>query len=382
MKLVIAVLAGIVLILAAGYVTVKISENAASPQISPAASPSAPGEADSAAAPSAEPEPAAKNAAEPEATPAPEPLTDSDYRSLRVYEAGEIMVIMYHGITDGPAPTQYQRSREDFRKDLQTLYDRGFRVIPLKDLIENNITAAAGFTPVVLTFDDGIDTSFSLVGREGGFAPAPGCGLQILWEFNEEHPDFGKSATFFINGDVDTFGGAGTLKDRLNFLVENGCDIGNHTFSHANLNELDADGIQKEIGLIDQLIRSMVPGYEPFAFSYPRGIRPDDALKPLALDGSYNGVNYHYETAVREGMSGASNIPNRLGYDPLNAPRVRGGEAENETTDLWGRLRFYEEHPEYRYISDGNPGTIVVPAMYADNVDANRLDGKIFIAYE
>jgi hypothetical protein len=37
---------------------------------------------------------------------------------------------------------------------LQRLYDQEYRLLSLRDLVQNHITTPASFTPVVLTFGD------------------------------------------------------------------------------------------------------------------------------------------------------------------------------------------------------------------------------------
>lgn len=309
--------------------------------------------------------------------PTPKPI---DYTVVKPYEVGQIMVLMYHGIDpENNENDVYQRSVADFKNDLSELYNRGFRIISMKDLFDNNITTEAGFTPVVITFDDGISTSFSLVSESDKLVPKPDCGLDILMKFNEQHPDFGMAATFYINGNNDPFKGAGTQKERFEYLIANGCDIGNHLYSHPYLDKLDAEEITAQIGKVDEMIKTALPGYMPVGVSYPFGIRPMGDLKKLVLDGTYNGKAYHYDFALREGLSEASNIPNRNGYDVLNLPRVRG--SNGDATDLWDRLKFYEANPEYRYISDGNPNRIAVPKQYEDNVNKESIGNKELFLY-
>ena len=311
----------------------------------------------------------------PEPTPAP-----IDYSVVKPYEVGQIMIIMYHSVVDDPDPTDpYQRSTADFKNDLQTLYDMGFRLIPLKNVIANNITTAASYTPVAITFDDGNKTAFSLVEQDGKLVPTPGCALDIMQKFAEVHPDFGCYATFYINTYIEQFAGSGTLAERLNYLVNNGCDIGNHTVDHKDMADMTADEIQWELAGVDSVIRELVPGYTPVGVCYPNGSRPDASLYKYILDGESDGHTYHYDFALREGDSGAPAAVNRVNYDPLNIPRVRG--SNDEITDLGWKLDFYKENPEYRYVSDGDPQTIVIPQIYAQNVDESSLDGKTLIYY-
>jgi len=303
-----------------------------------------------------------------------------DYLTVRPYEVGQTMILMYHGIVESRNPEDpYQRTHEEFRNDLQALYDRGYRLIALKDLVANNVTTAAGYTPVVITFDDGLASSFSLVMEDGVLRPAPNCGLDIMMAFAAEHPDFGMAATFFVN--ANPFNGAGAMAERMQFLIDNGCDIGNHTYDHADLYTLTAEEIQAQMAQVDRLIRETLPGYEPVGVSYPYGRRPEkDALKPLVLAGTNKDWTYVYDFAVRVGQSGGSSTPNRVGYDAPNLPRVRGSHGDE--MDLWWMLEQYDEFPERRYISDGDPDTIVVPREYEANVATETMGGKELILYD
>jgi peptidoglycan/xylan/chitin deacetylase (PgdA/CDA1 family) len=317
--------------------------------------------------------------AEPSPTEAPAAASPIDYAAVRPYEVGQIMIIMYHGLVETEAEEEtYQRSAANFQNDLQTFYDRGFRLISMKDWIENNITTPAGYTPLILTFDDGKASSFSLENADGELRPVKDCVVDIMTQFSIEHPDFGNTAMFFIN--QNPFKGEGTLAERLNYLLDHGYELGNHTMSHKQMSKMNADEIQAEIGGIDRMIKEAVPEYEPYALSYPFGERPLKDLRGYVLNGVWEGNEYHYKIAVREGQSGPPSAVNREGFDPINVPRVRG--SNNQETDMGWTLKQYETSPELRYVSDGNPDRIAVPAEYADNVDMESLNGKELFIYE
>ena len=82
-----------------------------------------------------------------------EEITPVDLREIRANELGDIMVLMYHSI--GEPEAEWRRTPENFRADLEYLYQSGYRPISLTDYVTGNITTEAGFTPIVLTFDDG-----------------------------------------------------------------------------------------------------------------------------------------------------------------------------------------------------------------------------------
>lgn len=89
---------------------------------------------------------------------------------------------------------------------------------------------------IALTFDDGPYTS--VTNRI----------LDVLEEYEVK-------ATFFVVGSRLDF-----YSDTLKRIEETGCEIGNHTYSHRNLNELDAEGIKEEINSTQELLNSYVTG--------------------------------------------------------------------------------------------------------------------------
>jgi peptidoglycan/xylan/chitin deacetylase (PgdA/CDA1 family) len=313
-----------------------------------------------------------------ESAPAKATAESIDYALVRPYEVGQIMIIMYHGLVETEAEEEtYQRSVENFKNDLQTFYDRGFRLISMKDWLDNNIMTPAGRTPLILTFDDGKASAFSLEDRDGALRPVKDCAVDIMTQFSEQHPDFGNTAMFFIN--KNPFKGDGSIAERFKYLLDHGYELGNHTMNHTQMSKLDAAQIQEEIGGIDKLIKENAPGYEPFAFSYPFGERPLKDLRGYVQNGVWEGNIYHYEIAVREGQSGPPSAVNRTGFDTTNVPRVRG--SSNQETDMGWTLKQYETDPELRYVSDGIPDRIAVPKEYADNVDESSLNGKELFLY-
>jgi len=69
-------------------------------------------------------------------------------------ELGRVMILEYHKI-DYPE-ARWTRTPENFRRDLATLYAKGYRLIALGDLLDGRIVLPAGTTPIVLTFDDSL----------------------------------------------------------------------------------------------------------------------------------------------------------------------------------------------------------------------------------
>jgi peptidoglycan/xylan/chitin deacetylase (PgdA/CDA1 family) len=306
--------------------------------------------------------------------------SEEDFDKIKPNEIGEIMVLMYHGLDKYKQSAPYMRTIDGFKSDLQKLYDAGFRSIPIADLINNDIKIPAGYSPVVLTFDDGMSTAFSFAEQDGKLVPEQDCAVDIMNRFYDEHPDFGRHGVFYISFDGrPPFHGAGAMAERLNYLIDNGYEIGNHTYSHARLGDLNGEQIQKEIASLDKAITDIIPGYKIRTIAYPYGDAPVKGLKQYALEGEYDGFKYKYDFALRASSHGKSATPNNIKYDALNLPRVRG--TDTAEGDLGSKLKEYEKHPDRRYISDGNPYVISVPSELVSSINTSSFKNRILNVY-
>ena len=140
-------------------------------------------------------------------------LTLEDYKSKNVDESGEVPIMMYHGIhhknnsdtkyiggnvdNDG-----YQRTTESFINDLEFYYTEGYRMVRLTDYVDGNIDVELGKSPIILTFDDGLENNIKVIGLDGtgDIIIDPNSAVGILESFKEKYPDYNVTATFFVNG--------------------------------------------------------------------------------------------------------------------------------------------------------------------------------------
>lgn len=135
------------------------------------------------------------------------------YKEKKVNEVGRIPVMMYHGIVslkDEETPyiggnvdkDGYHRTTESFRRDLEFYYKQGYRMISLNDYIDGKIDVPLGYSPIVLTFDDGLPNSIHIIGKDenGNLIIDPECAVGILEEYKQKYPDYQVTATFFVNG--------------------------------------------------------------------------------------------------------------------------------------------------------------------------------------
>ncbi|MDI6600854.1 MAG: polysaccharide deacetylase family protein [Thermoanaerobacteraceae bacterium] len=299
-----------------------------------------------------------------------------DCSKVKPNELGQVMVLMYHEIGDKEA--DWVRTPDNFRKDLQTLYDKGYRLISLNDLLDGNINIEAGYTPVVLTFDDGDLGQFKVKMVDGKPAPDPDSAVGILMDFYKEHPDFGKAATFYIYHPLP-FREREYIEYKLKFLVDNGFEIGNHTDTHASLSKLDGNGIQKELGLNVKHTQEYIHGYNVNTLALPYGSVSKEYAKYL-LDGNYEGIEYHNKAVLLVGAN-PSKSPYDVDFNPLKVPRVRGSEMNVEGLGIYDWMKYFDEHPEKRYISDGDPDTIVVPEGMEDKISSEKFTIKKVATY-
>jgi peptidoglycan/xylan/chitin deacetylase (PgdA/CDA1 family) len=297
--------------------------------------------------------------------------TPSELALIKANEAGKVMILMYH-VIGADKESDWAQTTANFRRDLQMFYDQGYSLISLKDFVNNNISTPAGKTPLVLTFDDGTVGHCRYIETEDGTKMIdPECVVGILLDFGRQHPDFGHTATFYVNNDPP-FSQKG-WQDKLRELVELGFDIGNHTITHAKLNKLSAEGVQKELAGIPKLVEETVPGYKVTSLALPYGLSPQEYH--LAVQGSSDGYAYEHQAVLKVGANPALS-PVVEGFDPTRLPRVMASTVELEK---W--LAYFQKNPGQRYISDGNPQTIAIPAEKEEILDQCKLAGRVLIKW-
>jgi hypothetical protein len=184
---------------------------------------------------------------------ASQPLTN-----LPPNELGEILVLEYHRI--GENEGEWVRSRENFQRDLQSLYDRGFRPILMRDMVEGRIDVPAGATPVVFTIDDSSLGQFYLL-EDGSIDPHTMMGMWT--EFQQRNPDWHYGAVWCILPGADHpsnfFGERPSrevprqeredrIRRKMSHVVENRHEACNHTMWHARLDRYDDAFVQDQIG--------------------------------------------------------------------------------------------------------------------------------------
>ena len=285
-------------------------------------------------------------------------------------ELGRVMILEYHLI--GYPEGRWRRTPENFRKDLEMLYQNDYYPIPLQDLVSGDIKAPYGKTPFVITFDDSSAGQFRYLQKGARLEIDPQSGVGIMERFKKEHPDFPLTATFYVlpgTGKSSLFAQKEYIQEKLNFLAQNGYEIGNHTYWHENLGKVDDTAVQKQLALAVKAIQKYLPGYQVKSFALPFGVHPQNRI--LARQGEYQGFKYRHNSVMLVG-SGSVPSPYSTEFDSFKMERIQAGDTP------WGPQSFverYRKNPSLRFVSDGNPLKITIPKELQGKLREN-LAGK------
>lgn len=276
-------------------------------------------------------------------------------------ELGSIMFLMYHQIRS--PERDYVRSSDNFRRDLENLYNRGYRLAHLNDVVDGHITTEAGRTPVVLTFDDAAYGQINKIISNGREIWDPECAVGIITEFARKHPDMNVAGTFYVNPFSNNMDRKNSVRWAawMQEMVDLGFEFGNHTTTHPNLKKdtPTQEQVEKEVATLQAWVHHQIPNYKMRSMALPFGIYPEQT--EWVTDGTYGGIAYHHDSLMKVGAN-PSVSPYAKNWNPLHIARVR---AQDITADLpvsgyW--IELLDKHPEMRFISDGNPNTITIPA--------------------
>jgi peptidoglycan/xylan/chitin deacetylase (PgdA/CDA1 family) len=292
--------------------------------------------------------------------PVPAPSAPPDPAEVKANELGVVPVMMYHRIQPRIAG-EYDMTPRDFRVQLQTLFAMGMRPVRTIDLVRGDFRIKAGYTPVVLTFDDGYPDQFTC---DGNGSVDPHSAVGILIDVCRQFPDCTPAASVYIN--KNPFGLSTPQEQRrgLARLHELGLEIGNHTFDHDDLSRLDPGRVQEDFVKLQRLVESAVPGASVLTMALPFGILP--RARGLSRHGSWQGEAYTNHGIL---MVGANPCPSPFvrTFDELSIPRIRGTSWHNGrdalTASYW--ISYLKAHHDQVYVSAGNPGHITAPRVAA-----------------
>jgi len=305
-----------------------------------------------------------------------DPISSIDM-SLKPNEIGEIMIVMYHGI--GEEETAWQRTPENFRKDLEFMYQNGYRMISLNDYAKGIIDTKQGYTPIILTFDDGRQNNFDVTESNGEYVINPDCAIGVLEEFKAKYPDFNVTASFFLG--TNLFGQEEYANYKINWLVENGYDIGNHTYSHNEIEKLNGKEIQFEIGSVNNIINKYNSDYKVETLALPHGSNPRDEYVLDMIEGAYENKSYKNIAVLDVGWRPAYS-PFDICTDFTNLYRVTGSEINVDGCGIYDYFQQFNDEKREKFISDGNPNVVTIPKKYEGYINMEIVGEKLLNVYE
>ena len=177
----------------------------------------------------------------------------------RALRARRALILCYHGVAESNAdvdPEFLRVTPRAFREQLNVLLGAGFEVVTVAELARR----AAGGTPpsglVAFSFDDGMDDNHSIL-------------LPILREY-------GLPATVYVatgligkpNPWMEPGASRMMTEDELRELASAGLELGAHTVTHPNLEELDYDACLQEM-LESRDFLAKLTGEPVRTFAYP-----------------------------------------------------------------------------------------------------------------
>ncbi len=309
--------------------------------------------------------------------PPPMPL---DLTKVQPNEAGLVPILEYHDLVKGTKTRGYQYPEAAFRRDIQWLYDHHYRPVSLTDYVQGRIDLPAGMSPVILTFDDALRGQFNYT-ADGKIDPD--CAVGILDDFHAQHPDWALKGTFFVLTDVGTklpppFYQAQYAQGKMDYLVKEGYEIGNHTIHHlAGIRHWPDARVEAELAGAVANIHKYLPTYNVDTLALPYGVFPKN--KKLVVSGESGGVSYHNICALKAGAEPAGCPVGKDFYgkpfNPYYLPRIIPG-AGRYTIHYW--LELMEKEKALKFVSDGDPNTYTVNAIARGQLNLAKLKSSHF----
>ena len=308
------------------------------------------------------------------------PMLPVDLTKVQPNEAGLVPILEYHDLVKGLKTTGYQYPASAFRADIQWLYDHNYRPINLHDYALGKIDCPAGMSPVILTFDDALRGQFKYT--DDGKVD-PDCAVGILDAFHARHGDWPLKGTFFVLTDVGTtlpppFYQAQYAQGKMDYLVKEGFEIGNHTIHHQlGIRHWPDARVEAELAGAVANIHHYEPNYTVDTLALPFGVFPKN--KKLVINGASGGVSYHNICALKAGADPAASPMGKdffnRNFNPYYIPRIIPG-AGRDTIHYW--LELMEKQKALKYVSDGDPNTYTVNAIAKGQINLARLKNGRF----
>jgi len=279
------------------------------------------------------------------------------FKNRQPNELGRIPIVMYHSVDDSRAIDRngLNISKATFRKHLDLFLRYGMYPVNLRDLRSHNALSSVplGLVPVVLTFDDGRRSQFVM--REDR-TPHPDSALGIFENFIQQRATAWKRrASFYVmpqsTYNLEPFRERGLAGAKLNYLVEQGYEVGNHTWSHRSLRKMSDRQVVSELVRCFYGIRTICPRATMDTLCIPFGEYPRfDTWRKILANPLRQKSDMH--SIVLMAWGGASYSPFDKRYDSLRVRRI--GVAPNELENTLLQLARTESW----YVSGESAGVL------------------------
>lgn len=329
-------------------------------------------------------------------------LAPDEYVHHQPNELGRVPVFMYHNIVsndssrDSSVDAYMYRTYDELWNDMLWLYENNFYLVGMNDLIGGNLDVPLGKHAVVFTFDDSSSLHFSLIENEDSeLIIDPNCAVGIMERFHAKYPDFGRGAHFGMVP-AHKFSWPQHEQDdyfdmKMQWLIANGYEVGNHTLSHPDLAEISDENfawtVSGPVIWADNLMGADHSANATRVLTLPYGIKPQEEEHPLKVGMMLHGFEYegsHIQLiGVLELNGGSSEVPWSNQWDPFSIPRL---PMQDDVLELLKDVHLSGENPYYT--SDGNLDIVTVPwplpKMQEGKLSTRAVDatGKSLIKYD
>jgi len=175
-----------------------------------------------------------------------------------------VPILTYHQFAPDNADvsTALKMRLSDFRLQMQSLYDNGYALVSLEKWLNGDLVTPPGRRPLVISMDDLYYNNQLSLTSSG--EPDPATGIGVLWQFYQEHPDFGFHLTLFASlgeklyGNPDDPHWQDDLANAIAWGIDHDAMPYNHFYTHPLLNLTAPKDITWEAQMNDAYLRKLL----------------------------------------------------------------------------------------------------------------------------
>jgi hypothetical protein len=176
----------------------------------------------------------------------------------------DVPILLYHQFAAdiAPASTSLKVRFSDFRQELEDLYASGYSLVSFEKWVAGGLEIPPGRHPLIFSMDDLFFNNQITLLDDG--TPSPETGIGMLWQFYQEHPDFGFHAILFatlgdkLYANPDKPDWQDKLARTIVWCIDHDVLVYNHTYLHVRLDKSDVNGIKHELLNNDTYLRELL----------------------------------------------------------------------------------------------------------------------------